>query len=98
MTDEFDPTLDLGLPPDRFVVTTCRGFLTRHNDAKVLCEEFIDKGKNFYDVMERYDMLTSYVLNREDATSGSFYKWCVPFFKAFGASDHSLYATLKDKV
>ena len=98
MPDEFDPTLDLGLPPDRFAIVTCRGFLTRHNDARILCEEYIENGRNFFDVLERYDMLTSYVLNREDATSGSYYKWCVPFLKAFGTTDHSLYKTLKDRV
>ena len=98
MPDEFDPTLDLGLPPDRYVVVSCRGFLTRNNDAKYLCEKYIDKGKNFYNAIERYDKLTSYVLNREDATSGSYYKWCVPFLKAFGASDHSLYESLKENV
>jgi energy-converting hydrogenase A subunit R len=87
MPDEFDPTVDLGLPPDRYIICTCWGFLTRSQDIKYLCKRFIDDGEHFFDVLERYDKLTSYVLNREDATSGSYYKWCVPFLKAYGATD-----------
>ncbi len=91
MPDEFDPTLDLGLPPDRYIVCTCRGFLAKNNDLRDLCERFIEDGGHFFDILERYDKLTSYVLNREDATSGSYYKWCVPFLKAFGATDHLIH-------
>jgi len=91
MTDEFDPVAELGLPPDRYIVCTCRGFISKNNDIRGLCSRFIDNGKNFFDVMERYDKLTSYVLNREDATSGSYYKWCVPFMKAHGATDHLMH-------
>lgn len=91
MPDEFDPTLELGLPPDRYVICTCRGFITSNNDVRDLCRRFIDDGGHFFDVLERYDKLTSYVLNREDSTSGSYYKWCVPFLKAFGATDHLLH-------
>ena len=91
MPDEFDPTLELGLPPDRYVISTCRGFLTKNNDLRDLCSRFITNGSHFYDVIQRYDMLTSYVLNREDSTSGSCYKWCIPFLKAFGATDHLIH-------
>ncbi len=91
MPDEFDPTLELGLPPDRYVVCTCRGFISKNNDLRDLCGKFMDCGENFFDVLERYDKLTSYVLNREDATSGSYAKWCVPFLKAFGATDHLIH-------
>ena len=91
MPDEFDPTVELGLPPDRYIVCTCRGFISKNNDLRNLCGKFIDGGENFYDVMERYDKLTAYVLNREDATAGSYVKWCVPFLKAFGATDHLIH-------
>lgn len=91
MPDEFDPTTELGLPPDRYVVCTAWGFLTRNNDNEDLCKRFVDDGERFYRVLERYDRLSSYVLNREDATAGSYYKWCVPFLKAFGATDHLIH-------
>lgn len=98
MPDEFDPTVDLGLPPDKYIVCTCWGFLTKNNDARDLCGSFIDNGKHFFDVLDRYDRLTSYVLNREDATAGSYYKWCVPFLKAYGATDHLLYQKSKENL
>ena len=91
MPDEFDPTVELGLPPDRYSVCTCHGFLVRNDLIRDLCGEFIDNGEHFYRVIERYDRLTSYVLNREDATAGSFVKWCVPFMKAYGATDHLIH-------
>jgi len=91
MSDEFDPTVELGLPPDRYIVCTGRGFITKNNDIRELCEDFIENGGHFFDVLERYDKLTSYVLNREDATAGSYYKWCVPFLKAYGATDHLIH-------
>ena len=91
MPDEFDPTVELGLPPDRYVVCTCRGFLTKNDDMRQLCGRFIEKGEVLYDVLNRYDRLTAYVLNREDATAGSHYKWCIPFLKAYGATDHLLH-------
>ncbi len=98
MTDEFDPTLELGLPPDRYIVCTCWGFLTRNNDMEDLCKKFIDNGERFYKVLDRYDRLVSYVLNREDATAGSYYKWCIPFLKAFGATDHLLHECSKENM
>jgi len=98
MPDEFDPTVDLGLPPDKYIICTCWGFLTRNNDAKDLCKDFIENGEHFYDVLDRYDRLTSYVLNREDSTAGSYYKWCVPFLKANGATDHLLHEKCKKNL
>ncbi len=98
MPDEFDPTVDLGLPPDKYIICTCWGFLTRNNDIRDLCSDFIENGKHFFDVLDRYDRLTSYVLNREDATAGSYYKWCVPFLKACGATDHLIYEKSKKNL
>ena len=98
MPDEFDPTVELGLPPDRYVMCSCWGFLTRNNDVRDLCGDFIENGKHFFDVLERYDRLTSYVLSREDATAGSYYKWCVPFLKASGATDHLMHEYSKKNL
>jgi predicted HAD superfamily phosphohydrolase len=98
MTDEFDPTVELGLPPDRYFVCSCWGFLTRNNDIRNLCGDFIGKGEHFFDVLERYDKLTSYVLSREDATAGSYYKWSVPFLKAHGATDHLIHEYSKKNL
>ena len=51
----------------------------------------MENGGHFYDVLDRYDRLTAYVLSREDATAGSCCKWCVPFLKAYGATDHLIH-------
>ena len=98
MPDEFDPTVELGLPPDRYVVCTCHGFLVRNDMVRDLCGRFIENGEHFYDVIERYDRLTSYVLNREDATAGSYVKWCVPFMKAYGATDHLIHECCEETL
>ncbi len=98
LPDEFDPTVEMGLFADKFVVCSCRGFLTKNNDAKDLCESFIENGSHFYDVLDRYDKLTAYVLNREESTAGSTTKWCVPFLKAFGATDHAVHRCLSEKL
>lgn len=98
MPDEFDPTVELGLPPDRYMICTCWGFLTKNNDIRDLCGKFIKDGEHFFDVVERYDRLTAYVLNRDENTAGSYYKWCVPFLKANGATDHLLYKYSKESL
>ena len=88
MSGEFDPVEELGLFPDRLMVTGCHGFLTMNNAMRDLCGRFIRNGTHFFDVLVRYDELTAYVLGREEATAGNSLKWAVPFLKANGATDH----------
>ena len=90
MSGEFDPAAELGLFPDKTFVCNCRGFLTKNNNVRDLCDRFISNGAHLYDVLCRYDDLTAYVLGREEATAGDSLKWAVAFMKAFGASDHSM--------
>ena len=91
MPAEFDPAAELGLFPDKLFVCNCRGFLTKNNNIRDLCSRFISNGDHVYDVIDRYDDLTAYVLGREEATAGSTLKWVVPFLKAYGATDHSMH-------
>lgn len=88
MSGEFDPAAELGLFPDKTFICSCRGFITKNDSVRDLCERFIRNGGHFYDVLARYDDLTAYVLGREEATGGRCIKWAVPFLKAFGATDH----------
>lgn len=90
MTDEFDPLAELGLFPEKMMICSCRGFLTKNNSMRDLCKRFIRNGDHFYDVMRRYDDLICYVLGREDASSGDRAKWIVPFLKAYGVTDHMI--------
>ncbi len=88
MPGEFDPAEELGLFPDRILVTNLSGFVIKNNTLRDLCARFIRNGAHFYDVVRRYDSLTAYVLGREEATAGSTAKWVIPFLKANGATDH----------
>ena len=88
MSGDFDPAEELGLFPDRIFVCNCRGFLTKNNYMRDLCNRFIRNGAHFYDVLVRYDELVAYVLGREEASAGNAVKWAVPFLKANGATDY----------
>lgn len=88
MPGEFDPAEELGLFPDRILVTDLSGFVVRNNALRDLCARFIRNGAHFYDVVRRYDSLTAYVLGRDEATAGNTVKWVIPFLKANGATDH----------
>lgn len=91
MSGEFDPAAELGLFPDKTFICNCRGFITKNNAVRDLCDRFIRNGGHVYDVLCRYDDLTAYVLGREEATGASCIKWAVPFLKAFGATDHMMH-------
>lgn len=88
MPGEYDPAEELGLFPDRILVSNLSGFILKNHPLRDVCARFIRNGAHMYDVIERYDALTAYVLGREDASAGSTMKWVVPFLKANGATDH----------
>lgn len=88
MPGEFDPVEELGLFPDRMLVTNLSGFIVKNNPTRDLCDRFIRNGAHLYDVLARYDALTAYVLGREEATAGSTIKWVISFLKANGATDY----------
>lgn len=90
MVGEFNPVEDLGLFPDRILVTNLGGFVLKNNTLRDICGRFIRNGQHLYDVLKRYDALTAYVLGREEAAAGSTVKWAVPFLKANGATDFDL--------
>ena len=88
MSGEFDPAAELGLFPDKIFVCNCYGFLTMNNYHRDLCARFIRNGNHFYNIVSRYDELCSYILNRENISSGDMVKWMAPYLKANGATDH----------
>lgn len=88
MSGEFDPVAELGLFPDKLFICNCYGFLTMNNYHRDLCARFIRNGNHFYNIFSRYDELASYILCREDVSSGDMVKWIAPFLKANGATDH----------
>ncbi len=98
MAGEFDPTNELGLFAEKVLNCGVRGFLTRGDSLRHMCRRFIPNGDRFLDVLERYDMLTSYVIGREEAVAGSAAKWALPFLKGCGATDHSAYICAKESL
>ncbi len=98
MSGEFDPAEELGLFPDRILVTNLSGFVIRNDSLRDLCARFIRNGAHFYDVVKRYDSLTAYVLGREEATAGNTAKWVLPFLKANGATDHLVKRCYEDTI
>lgn len=84
---EFDTLDDLGFINDKQFICSCRGFLTRNNGTRDICERFISDGGHFFDIVSRYDSLCAYVLDREDGRTGNTMKIIAPFLKAYGAGD-----------
>ena len=87
--DEFDPTAELGLIPDKQLVCSSKGFLQSNNSSRDLCKRFVDNGDKLYDMISRYDDVINYVLNRSDARSGNTVRLIAPFMKAFGMTDYA---------
>ena len=75
MPGEYDPAEELGLFPDRILVTNLCGFVLQNDPLRDVCARFIRNGAHFYDVVKRYDHLTAYVLGREEATAGNSLKF-----------------------
>ncbi|AGI48397.1 archaeal conserved hypothetical protein [Thermoplasmatales archaeon BRNA1] len=97
MTEEINPMRDLGFFPDKQVLIEPQGFMVPGNPARDLCESVIPNGAKFYDLLDRYDNVTTYVLNRTDTGhSGDVMRLIAPFLKAFGATDYSVLKFFKD--
>lgn len=91
MPDEVNPMADLGLLHDKQAVLEPQGFLTARNAARDLCERFIPKGGKFYDLIDRYVLVTSYVLNRENrGRATDTVQMVAPFLRAFGVADYDI--------
>ncbi len=93
---EFNPMAELGLTHDKQLICSCIGFMTQNDCTRDLCERYIPKGGKFYDLMVRYDMISAYVLNRQDSRAGGYLRHIVPFLKAFGATDHDMHKFCMD--
>lgn len=89
MPDEINPMQDMGLTHDKQLICEPQGFLVRNDCARMLCGHFIPRGERLYDLIDRYDNITSYVLNRTDVGhSADAIRMVAPFLVAFGASDY----------
>ncbi len=89
MNEEVDPMRDMGLAQDKMLVLEPQGVLTPSDPAKDLCARFIPQGDKFYELLYRYDLLTTLVLN-SGTSDGSVLKYIAPFIKAYGATDYTV--------
>lgn len=95
---DYNPTEELGLIPEKQFVTSCNGILTANDYARDLCARFIRNGERFFDIVSRYEDLTTYTLNRDEGKAASTMKMIAPFLKACGVTDHLAYDFAKNDL
>ena len=88
---EYDHMAELGLTEDKQLICTDVGFITRNDPLRDLCQDFVRNGGRLYDVLARYDLVTSYALSRGDANCGTAAKRLVPILMANGITDGAAY-------
>ena len=88
---EFDMTEELGLINDKQFICNCEGFLEANDSTRDICERYVDDGSRFFDIVSRYDHLTSNIMGRSDNRSRNTTRFIAPFLKAFGATDFGLH-------
>ncbi|MCQ2079584.1 MAG: hypothetical protein MJZ38_06000 [archaeon] len=89
--DEVNPMAEMGFVHDKQVIVEAQGFLTPSNTIRDLAVEFIENGGKVYDLIDRYDNVVTYVLNRDNLGNDSdSSKLIAPFLKASGASDYTV--------
>lgn len=88
---EYDHMAELGLTEDKQLICTDVGFITRNDPLRDLCQDFVRNGGRLYDILARYDLVTSYALSRGDANCGTAAKRLVPILMANGITDGAAY-------
>ncbi|MCQ2085267.1 MAG: hypothetical protein MJZ21_03875 [archaeon] len=87
--DEVNPMAEMGFMHDKQIIIEPQGFLTPSNPVRDLAVEFIPNGGKIYDLLDRYDDVVTYILNRDDVNNNSdSSKLLAPFLKAFGVTDY----------
>ncbi len=89
---EYDHMAELGLTADKQFVCCDFGFISRTNCIRELCARFIRNGDKLYDVINRYESVTSYALSREGQGAALAIRTLIPFLKAFGITDALTYS------
>lgn len=97
MPDEYDPMREMGFVDDRELVLEPQGILTPANTTRDLCEHFIPNGGKIFDLIERYDMITTLVLNNNGTDNGTL-SYLAPILKAFGATDYAVSRFFTDNI
>ncbi len=91
MMDEVNPMAEMGFVHDKQIIVEAQGFLTPCDSIRNVACEFIKDGGRIYDLLDRYENVVNYVLNRSDAanmTDAS--RLLAPLLKAYGTTDFEL--------
>jgi len=95
---EYNPMEELGFIEEKQLVMSCDGILSRNDYARDLCAKTIRDGARFFDVISRYEDLSTYALERDETKVRQTMKLIVPFLKAFGMTDHFAYEFAKSDL
>ncbi|MGD1061598.1 MAG: hypothetical protein ABR879_09105, partial [Methanomassiliicoccales archaeon] len=79
-------------------VSDLEGPVTRNNYALDLCERYIEHGREFFFLIERYEDVLAEVLHRSGYKIGDALRLILPFLKASGATDNGMLELAKRKV
>ncbi|MCQ2055976.1 MAG: hypothetical protein MJY64_00675 [archaeon] len=95
---EYDLIDEFGFVDEKQIALSCSGILSKNNFVRALCGRFIRNGEHIFDVLSRYEYITTYVLMRNDMEMESVMKMVFPFLKAYGVTDSSVYSFVKDTL
>lgn len=98
MPEEYNPMEDLGLRSERFMISSCEGVYVAGNYMRGLCGRFIKNGEALYDAISRYEAITAFLLQRNNAGIGNRMRMLTPFLKAGGLTDHEAYEFAKENI
>ena len=95
---EYNPTEELGLIPEKQLVMSCDGILSKNDFGRDLCARSIRNGASFFDAVSRYEDLNTFVLERDETKSHQTMKMIIPFLKAFGMTDRFAYDLARNSL
>ena len=88
--DEVNPMAEMGFVHDKQIIIEPQGFLTPADTIRDAACEFIPHGDKLYDIFDRYNLVTTYVLNRDESNNTDSARLITPFLKAFDVTDYAL--------
>ena len=74
----------------RVFVSDCEGPISKNDNAFELAQNFIPNGDALFTNISKYDDVLADVLHKPGYTAGSTLKLVLPFFKAYGLTDHQI--------
>jgi predicted HAD superfamily phosphohydrolase len=88
MMDEVNPMAEMGFVHDKQIIVEAQGFLTPCDSIRDLASAVIKNGGKIYDLLDRYENVVNYVLNRSDAANATdCSRLLAPLLKAYGTTD-----------